>query len=261
MQLKPDSPGVHSNLLLSLHYRPGVTLAELADAHAEYDRMHAAPLRTAWRPHDNARDPNRPLRIGFVSPDFGLHPVGFFLIRCLENLDRGQCETVCYSNRVPKNDLTIRLRAAAALWRDAVGLSDARLAEQIRADRINVLFDLAGHTAGNRLLAFARKPAPIQIGWIGYSATTGLAAMDYILADRFVIPPESESYYCERVLRMPDDYLCFDPPDDAPPVSPLPAAKPDIRRSLRSTTRRRSRPRWWRSGLGFWRDCPPPDCC
>jgi predicted O-linked N-acetylglucosamine transferase (SPINDLY family) len=104
-----------------------------------------------------------------------------------------------------------------------IGLNHEQLAAQIRADRIDILFDLAGHTAGNRLLVFARKPAPIQVTWAGYVGTTGLAAMDYILADRYEIPPQSEMYYCERVLRMPDGYVCYDPPAYAPPVSPLPA--------------------------------------
>ena len=103
-------------------------------------------------------------------------------------------------------------------------MSDQRLAEQIQADRIDILFDLAGHTAHNRLLVFARKPAPIQITWIGYEGTTGLAAMDYLLADRHVVPQGTEQNYRERVLRMPDGYLCYDPPEAAPSVGPLPSS-------------------------------------
>jgi predicted O-linked N-acetylglucosamine transferase (SPINDLY family) len=163
--------------------------------------------------------------VGFVSPDFGRHPVGHFLIRGLENLDRGQCETVCYCDRIIKDDLTTRLQAATTIWRDVIGLNDEQLAEQIRADRIDILFDLAGHTAGNRLLVFARKPAPIQITWIGYEGTTGLEAIDYILADRYLIPAGKETFYREQVLRMPDGYVCYDPPAAAPEAGPLPAAK------------------------------------
>ncbi len=151
------------------------------------------------------------------------HAVAYFLIRVLENLDRGQCETICYHDASVQDDMTARFQAAASIWSNVHGRSDEQLAGQIRADQIDVLFDLAGHTGGNRLLVFARKPAPIQITWIGYVGTTGLAAMDYILADRHEIPPRSEVHYRERVLRMPDGYLCFDPPDYAPPVSPLPA--------------------------------------
>jgi predicted O-linked N-acetylglucosamine transferase (SPINDLY family) len=158
--------------------------------------------------------------VGFVSPDLGRHPVGYLLVRVLENLG---LETICYSDRVAQDDMTCRLQAAATQWRDVLGLSDERLAEQIRADAVDILFDLAGHTAHNRLLALARKPAPIQITWLGYVGTTGLAAMDYILADRYEIPPESEVYYREKVLRLPDGYVCFDAPEEAPPVGPLPA--------------------------------------
>jgi predicted O-linked N-acetylglucosamine transferase (SPINDLY family) len=111
----------------------------------------------------------------------------------------------------------------AAVWHDTERLPDAALAELIRADHIDVLFDLTGHTCHNRLLVFARKPAPLQITWIGYVGTTGLAAMDYLLADRHHVPAEAERHYCEQVLRMPDGYVCFAPPSEAPPVSPLPA--------------------------------------
>ena len=145
------------------------------------------------RRRTNVRIVNRRLRLGFVSPDLGRHPVGFFLVRVLENLSQDRHETICYSDRIVKDELTHRLQAAATQWRDVAGMSDQRLAEQIRADRIDILFDLAGHTAHNRLLVFARKPAPIQITWIGYEGTTGLAAMDYLLADRYVVPEGSRA--------------------------------------------------------------------
>jgi predicted O-linked N-acetylglucosamine transferase (SPINDLY family) len=225
LELKPGDAKTLSNLLLALQYHAGVTLSKLAAAHAGYDRLHAAPLRTARRRHDNVRDPHRRLRVGFVSPDFGRHPVGYFLIRGLENLDRDQWETVCYCDRIIEDDLTARFQAAAMSWRDVSCLSDKELTEQILADRIDILFDLAGHTAKNRLPVFACKPSPIQVTWAGYAGTTGLEAMDYILADRYEIPVEAEDHYCERVLRMPNGYVCYDPPGDASPVSPLPALK------------------------------------
>jgi protein O-GlcNAc transferase len=221
-RLQPDWTRVHSNLLLVLHYRTGVTLKELAEAHAEYERQHAAQLRSSWRPHPNDRAPQRPLRLGFVSADLGRHPIGYFLIRVLEHLDPQQADLVCYSNRLLHDDLTRRFQAAASTWRDVAGWSDDRLAEQIRTDQIDLLFDMSGHSARNRLGVFARKPAPIQLTW-GGMGTTGLQAMDYILADRHEIPPEAEAYYCERVLCLPDGFFCYDPPPDAPPVSALPA--------------------------------------
>jgi len=223
LELKPDYAVAHSNLLFALQYCADVTPAALAEAHAEFDRRHAAPLRGALAPYESAPARQGRLRLGFVSPDLGRHPVGYFLVRVLENLSQEQAETICYSDRIVKDDLTQRLQAAATQWRDVFGMGDQRLAEQIRADRIDILFDLAGHTAHNRLLVVARKPAPIQVTWAGYVGTTGLKAMDYLLADRYEVPPGAERHYRERVLRMPDGYVCYDPPLYAPPVMPLPA--------------------------------------
>ena len=223
LQLKPHFAGAHSNLLLTLQYCAGVTPAALAEAHAEYDRQHAAPLAGAIVQHANLGDRHGRFRLGFVSPDLMQHPVGYFLVRVLESLGQTQQQTICYSDRPGKDDVARRLQSAATQWRDVMHMSDQRLAEQIRSDRIDILFDLAGHTAHNRLLTFARKPAPVQITWIGYEGTTGLTAMDYLLADRHVVPQGSEQYYREHVLRMPDGYLCYDPPAAAPPVGPLPS--------------------------------------
>jgi protein O-GlcNAc transferase len=224
LELKPDMAQASNGLLFALRYRVDVTPGELADAHAEYERQYAAPLRETWRPHENTRDPKRRLRVGFVSADFGRHPVGDFLIRVLENLDPSEVEVFCYSDRVQHDERTVRFQATAREWRDVCDWSNERLAEQIRADQIDILFDLAGNTGHlNRPLLFARKPAPIQIAWIGCEGTTGLSAMDYILADRYEIPPEAESYYREQVLRMPDGFGCYEPLSDAPAVSPLPA--------------------------------------
>jgi predicted O-linked N-acetylglucosamine transferase (SPINDLY family) len=223
LKRSPSWAIVHSNLLFTLQYREGVTRKELAAAHADFERLHAAPLRSTWKPHANLRDPQRPLRVGFVSFDLARHPVGYFLTRLVQNLDPPQVQVACYSLRPVGDDFTARFQATSAVWREAYALSDERLAEQIRDDRIDILFDLGGHTAQNRLLVFARKPAPIQITWAGYVGTTGLSAMDYLLADRYHVPPEAEPDYVERVLRMPHDYVTFAPPAYAPPVGPLPA--------------------------------------
>ena len=177
MQLDPHSGSLHSNFLAALDCHPKVTPADLLEAHCEFDRRHAAPMRAAWRPHKNTRDPERPLRVGFVSPRFAFHPVGRFLIRPLENLDRGAFHVTCYSDTRTADAMTARIKAAASSWREVAAESDDQLAERIRADEIDVLFDLAGHTVGNRLAVFARKPAPIQITWLDYDGTTGLTAM------------------------------------------------------------------------------------
>jgi predicted O-linked N-acetylglucosamine transferase (SPINDLY family) len=225
VELQPDSSVFQSNELVARHYHPETTLAGLFEAHCAYDRRHAAPLRASWRPHANSTDPERPLRLGFISPHFASHPVGRFLIRPLANLDRNGFQIVCYSDTPNPDRMTARIRSTAAEWQEVRGLSDEQLAGKIREDRVDLLFDLAGQTAGHRLGVFARKPAPIQISWLDYVGTTGLAAMDYLLADPCEIPVEAERWYRERVLRMTYDYICYDPPEEAPPVNPLPALK------------------------------------
>jgi protein O-GlcNAc transferase len=225
LAINPDFTEAHSNLLFTLHYCDDASPAQLADAHAEFQRRHAESLQVEWQPHANVRDPDRRLRVGFISPDLGRHPVGDFLIRALENLDPGETEIACYSDRRANDARQRRFRETASIWRDVVGMNDQRLAAQIRADEIDILFDLAGHTGRNRMLVFARKPAPVQIAWIGCEGMTGLSAMDYLLADRFTIPEESAIHCRQRVLRMPDGYVCYEPPADAPAPSALPALR------------------------------------
>jgi predicted O-linked N-acetylglucosamine transferase (SPINDLY family) len=162
--------------------------------------------------------------VGYVSGDFRQHPIAYFVAPVLAAQDRGQIETVCYAGG--KADAwTERIRGHASLWRETDGLGDAELAELIERDQIDILVDLAGHTAGNRLLTFARKPAPVQVSWLGYSSTTGMQAMDYLLADSLVAPQEEAAPFVEQALRLPGCFLAYEIPGDAPPVALAPCVE------------------------------------
>jgi len=172
--------------------------------------------------HANVPDPARRLRIGYVSGDFQEHPVGRILQAVLPAHDPAQVEVFCYATRRCVGPITERIAKAADAWRSVVHLSDEAAAELIRSDQIDVLVDLSGHTAQNRLLALARKPAPVQALWLGYFDTTGMASIDYLFADRYVCPPGDERFYVEKVLRLPHSWFCYSPPDPSPEITPLP---------------------------------------
>lgn len=174
----PDFVEAHDNLLQTEHYRPGNTSDSLFHLHKEWQEHHASRFRNTWPQHQNVADENRKFRAGFVSPDLGRHPVGYFMVRLLENMPGEKIETIAYSDSA-EDDLTLKIKAATDIWRFVRGWPDQKLAEAIIDDKVDILIDLAGHSANNRLLVFARKPAPIQVSWAGYVSTTGLAAMDY----------------------------------------------------------------------------------
>ncbi|MBF0159878.1 MAG: tetratricopeptide repeat protein [Magnetococcales bacterium] len=225
LTLQPDFFRAHSNMLFTLQANPRYSVAALLAEHQLWERMHGATRRTAIQPHTNRPDRDKVLHIGYVSADFGRHPVGFFLLPVLPHCDRSRYKIFCYSNRGVEDYMTQRLRSHADVWRHIVGVSDEDLAQQIRADGIDILVDCSGHTQGNRLTLFAMKPAPVQATWGGYVGTTGLATMDYLITDPRSTPPEAEPFCVEKPLRLPDAYVCFAPPDYAPEVTPLPARR------------------------------------
>ncbi len=187
------------------------------------NRAHVSPLRGERFSGPSRRALSDSIVLGFVSGDFRRHPVGYFLISIIESLSKKNCKIICYANQIENDDMTERFRKAAHVWKSCAHLPDDVLAQIIRQDNVDILFDLSGHNERNRLLVFARKPAPLQVTWAGYMATTGLETMDYIIADRHQIPEGSDGFYTEKVIRMPHSFVCYDPPGYAPPVLPLPA--------------------------------------
>lgn len=223
----PDSGPYASNRLCALQYTSDITDQQLAEAHTEWYWLHVAPYIEADPAPRSDTDPNRTLKVGFVSPDFGLHPVGFLSAPLFEHLSSDDVETFVFSTRPEALDDTLskRIQSACDHWVCSESDTDADLADRIEQARIDILFDMSGQTSGNQLTAFARKPAPIQISWIGYVGTTGLPTMDYVLTDWTQSPEGSDATYTESALRLADGYVCYAPPAYAPDIAPLPAAK------------------------------------
>ena len=224
LALKPDFALPHSNILFCLNYKPDATAEEIFSEYQRWDRQHARPLMPAASSFALDRTAGRRLRVGYVSPDFRQHAVALFAEPLLAAHDRSAIELYCYAEVPSEDAVTQRFHALADHWRSTVGLSDADLAQRIRHDRIDVLVDLAGHTAGNRLLTFARKPAPVQVTYlIGHGYSTGLSAMDAFLADAELAPAGSDPLFSERLIRLSRIPLAYEPPADMPDVAPLPA--------------------------------------
>jgi protein O-GlcNAc transferase len=218
---KPDYGVARDNLLLCLNYSDWPA-ADIFAEHRRWDEVHGgAPPAPAV--HLNDRDPDRRLRVGYVSGDFKRHSVAWFLGPLLSAHDAKAVEVYGYAEVARPDQTTERLKGLAHHWRSSVGMSDQALAERIRADRIDILVDLAGHTANNRLTMFARKPAPVQVSWLGYPNTTGLSAIDYRLVDA-VTDPEgaAEAWASETLVRLDDGFLCYGPPPAAPEPAPPP---------------------------------------
>ena len=226
LQLKPDAAQIHSNLIRSLHYHPGYDPRAIQEECRRWNSRHAEPLARDIRPHTNVPDPERRLRIGYVSPEFRGHVETFYTIPLLSNHDRRRFEISCYVQATDADTLTERVRGYADVWRSISGLSDMQAADMVRHDQIDILVDLKVHTADNRLLLFAREPAPVQVSWLGYPGTTGLSTIDYRLTDPYLEPPGLfDSYSSEESLRLPDTFWCYDPQTDQPPINALPALK------------------------------------
>ncbi|MGD0389774.1 MAG: tetratricopeptide repeat protein, partial [Tepidisphaeraceae bacterium] len=223
LQIKPDFAGAHSNLVFMLQYHPGYDGRMIHEEVRRWNRQHAEPLKKFIQPHTNSRDPDRRLRIGYVSADFFDHASAFFLLPLFRHHDPRQVELFCYSLRARTDAVTQEMKNHVQHWRTVAGLADAKVAARVREDQIDILMDLALHRSKKSLMVFARKPAPVQATWLGYPGTTGLDTMDYRLTDPYLDPPElDDACYSERSIRLPDTFWCYDPLTSEPAVSAPP---------------------------------------
>jgi protein O-GlcNAc transferase len=224
LEVQPDMVTTYTNLLFCLCHRPEIGPQELFQEHRRFGEYVEAPLRANWPKHANARDPERVLQVGFVSADLRNHAMAGFIGPLLAQLAAFPSLSLhAYYNHPKEDAVTEGIRASLQHWHRIVGLPDTVLAEKIRADGIDILIDLSGHTDRNRLPAFARKPAPLQASWMGYPGTTGLSAVDYYLTDHSVLPPgQFDDQYSEKIVQLPAS-APFRPPEGAPDVSALPA--------------------------------------
>jgi predicted O-linked N-acetylglucosamine transferase (SPINDLY family) len=221
---QPENALIHSNLLFCIAHSNKIDTSALFADHLRFAEQFESPLKRHWQPHDNPRIAERTLQVGIVSGDFRNHAIANFIQPVLAHLaNRPQLSLHAYAN-YPADDASTRsLRNFFAHWHPVSALNDDELAQKIRADGIDILIDLSGHTAYNRLLAFARKPAPVQISWMGYPATTGLTAMDYYFSDRFLLPEGMfDAQFTEKIVRLPAN-APFLPFAASPPVNALPA--------------------------------------
>ena len=221
VELKPSSLEIHSNLILTLHYDPTATEADLTAAHEAWNRQHPSPHRS----HTNVPEPGRRLRLGFISPDLRDHVVGRALLPSFRRFDPTHFELYCYGNTVA-DAVGEEFKSGCHAWRELGTKTAAQLAEEIVADGVDILIDLALHTSDNRLDVFALKPAPLQVSWLGYPESSGLATMDYRLTDAHLEPSTGNrlAHPHEQAWLLPDCWTCYEPPTGYPEVNALPSA-------------------------------------
>jgi protein O-GlcNAc transferase len=221
LRLQPDLGTAQSNYLFCLNYDPHADPDRVFADHQRWGVLQKQRRKLDLKPHD--RDPERRLRVGYISPDFRFHPLTRYFEPVLAKHDPTKVEVFCYAEVPFPDAVTARLEALAHHWRSTCHHADEEVAQRIRADKIDILVDLAGHTANNRLGVLAHKPAPVQATWLGYMNTTGLETVDYRLTDDVLDPPDQPRRDTEELLRLPLGMCCFAAPADAPDVAPLPA--------------------------------------
>jgi protein O-GlcNAc transferase len=223
LTLAPSHTAAWDNLLFTLNYHPDLTAAEVFAAYREYDAQMGLPRLNTEQQHTNPRNSTRRLRVGYVSPDFRKHAVRHFLEPLLANHDKRSVDVFAYAELSEEDFITTRYRRHVDHWVPTAGLSDESLAQRIRDDGIDILVDLAGHTADNRLGTFARKPAPVSLSWLGFGYTTGLSAIDYLLTDETCAPEGSDAFFSERPWQLETPGFAYRPAEDMGDVNVLPA--------------------------------------
>ncbi len=222
---KPDFVTAYSNLLLTLQYIGSYSQEETFVEALKFGQYFEDPFKGIQRKRNNVREPGKRLKVGIVSGNLCDHPVGFFIEAVLQYFDQKSIELYAYANQMENDALGERVKAYFAEWLFVKDMSDENLASRISDDGIDILIDLAGHTAGNRIRLFVYKPSPVQVTWLGYPNTTGLSSIDYILADPITVPANEEKFYSEKIWRLPDTYICFTPPDFNLEINSLPAVE------------------------------------
>lgn len=223
IELKPDFMMAHTSLLYKLNLTHTISAQDIFEEHLKFGTMLEKSLKQVNVSHENNKDPERKLRIGYVSPDFRKHSVSYFVEPVIRFHNREEVESFAYYSSPFSDEVTTKFKSLFDHWSEVISLNDKQFVEQVRNDKIDILVDLAGYTAHSRLLAFVQKPAPIQISWLGYPNTTGLSCIDYRISDAETDPSEmSDSLHTETLLRLPDGFLCFQPPESSPEVALLP---------------------------------------
>ena len=222
----PEDPARRGNLLYGLHHAHGDDGLLMLKEHAAWSARHAEPLLAEIQPYLHDRSPDRRLRVAYVSADFREHPASRFLLPLIEAHNPSQVEVFCYNDATQPNALTDRFRAAAHVWRDTGSISDKALADQVRQDAIDVFVDPTGFMASNRILTFARKPAPVQVSYFGYPGTVAMSAIEWRLTDSLLDPPGmTESHYTEKLIRIDPSAMVYAPLSETEIVQPTPALK------------------------------------
>jgi protein O-GlcNAc transferase len=225
MAAEPNNPSFHSDLLFTLQYQADVSPQDILTESQRWNSTlgdvlpTVSPTRPAI-PEDRplrAGPEDRPLRVGYVSADLSRHSVGYFMEQILRHHDPAVIDVFCYASRRHDDERAELFQSLSPHWADITALDDSAAADLVRADQIDILVDLSGHTGGNRLPLFAQRPAPVQVTYLGYPGTTGLAAMDYRLTDEIADPAgDGDMDYSETLIRLPRGFLCYAPPTDAP---------------------------------------------